>query len=239
MIHSIFSPFYYKNRVCQHDRIKSILIDHIKEEHSKDPNNQPSSWSCRVHTSQSKYDEKISKIRDLYEQDIILFFDEIKMIPNVEVDISDIWFNAYGKGQWQESHHHYGQQNVYFSAVHFLKYDKTIHPPLVMNNMNRMILTPFDVGRKTGLNYWDLDGYLDVDEGDLIIFPSIMEHQVGVQETDELRATVSFNIEVKPYNEKSSMSFDKIQGVNTFSNSESFGQQYLENFISEIPNIIK
>lgn len=237
MIFSIFSPFYYRNRVCQHNKIKLTLIDYIEEQHTKEQNNQPKNWSCKVHTSQSKYDEKLLSIKDLYEQDIFLFFDEIKM-PNVEVDISDIWFNAYKKGQWQETHHHYGQQNVYFSAVHFLKYDRDIHPPLVMNNMNRMILTPFEIGRKTSLNCWDLDGAVDVSEGDLIIFPSFMEHQVGIQETDELRATISFNIEVKLHNKNTNFSTEKIC-LSSDTNSEEFYKQQLDAFISEIPNIIK
>jgi uncharacterized protein (TIGR02466 family) len=203
MIHKIFSPFYYKSKVTDHEKIKTSLIDHIQTQHTKNPNNQPESWSCKVHTTQSKFDLKLFSIKEFYQKDVIKFIDDLKVPASIEVSISDIWFNAYKKGQWQESHHHYGKQSVYFSAVHFLKYDKELHPPLIFNNMNRLLFTPCNIGRSTSLDYWDLDKVVDVEEGDVIIFPSFIEHQVNVQESDELRSTISFNIELK-YNESNS-----------------------------------
>lgn len=238
MIHNIFSPFYYQAKVTDHEKIKTILLEHIEFQHNKTPNNQPKSWSCRVHTTQSKSDEKLISIKDSYEQDIISFFDEIKM-PQVEVDISDIWFNGYKSGQWQESHHHHGNQSVYFSAVHFLKYDKSIHPPLIMNNMNRLLLTPCDIGRATSLDYWTLDKIVEAEEGDLIIFPSFMEHQVDIQETDELRATVSFNIEVKPHFGGINQKNIKREKITDIGDHDSFHESQLNDFVDQIGLMIR
>lgn len=232
MIHNIFSPFYYQTKVTNHEKVKSVLLEHITEKHRENPNNQPESWSCKVHTSQSKFDEKLQSIKDLYDDDIISFFNEIKM-PMVTCDVNDIWFNAYGKGQWQESHHHHGNPNVYFSAVHFLKYDKEVHPPLIMNNTNRLLMTPCDIGRSTSLDYWTLDKTILAEEGDLIIFPSFMEHQVNVQETDELRLTVSFNIEVKLYNQVSQSTVS----MEDYTNPEEFHEKHLNDFLNTIPNL--
>jgi hypothetical protein len=235
MLYSIFAPFYYKSKFEGHDDVKSLLLDHIVEQYQKNPSNQPKKWTCNVHTSHGTYDEKLFSVKNTYEKGIIPFFEEIKM-PSVEADISELWFNAYGKGQWQENHHHHGvSQDLYFSAVHFLKYDKSIHPPLVMNNMNRILVTPYSVGRKTRLDYWNVDEAIDVEEGDLLIFPTFMEHQVNIQETEELRITVSFNIEVKLHND---MNLQKIN-QKLQDNHEDFYSQHLEQFISSIPGMLQ
>ena len=234
MLYSIFAPFYYKAKFEGHDEVKSTLLDYISEKYKQSPSNQPQKWSCNVHTSHGMHDEKLFSLKETYEKGIIPFFEEVRM-PTVEADISEIWFNAYGKGQWQENHHHHGcNPNLYFSAVHFLKYDKSIHPAFVMNNMNRILVSPYSIGRKTLLDYWNLNEEIDVEEGDLLIFPTFMEHQVNVQETDDLRVTVSFNIEVKQSK--------KIQQEKILSNSnqsqEDFHMNMIEKFIDDIPNII-
>jgi hypothetical protein len=235
MLYTIFAPFYYKGKFEGHDEVKSSLLDYITKKYKESPSNQPKRWSCNVHTSHGMHDDKLFSVKPIYEKGIIPFFEEIKM-PSVEADISELWFNCYGKNQWQENHHHHGHnQNLYFSAVHFLKYDKTIHPPLVMNNMNRILVTPYDIGRKTILDYWDVDESIDVDEGDLLIFPTFMEHQVNVQKTDELRITVSFNIEVKLYSDMNVQKIDQ----KLISNQEDFHSQQLEQFLSNIPSMLK
>jgi hypothetical protein len=235
MLYSIFAPFYYKGKFEGHDEIKSSLLDHIAEKYKESPSNQPKRWSCNVHTSHGMHDEKLFSAKPIYEKGIIPFFEEIKM-PSVEADISEMWFNVYGKGQWQENHHHHGaSQDLYFSAVHFLKYDKSIHPPLVMNNMNRILVTPYNIGRKTRLDYWNLHEAIDVEEGDLLIFPTFMEHQVNIQETEELRMTVSFNIEVKLRNDMKIEKMDQtFQG-----NHEDFHSQQLQQFLSSIPGMLQ
>ena len=62
-----------------------------------------------------------------------------------------------------------------------------------------------------------------------------MEHQVNIQETEELRITVSFNIEVKLHND---MNVQKIN-QKLQDNHEDFYSQHLEQFISSIPGMLQ
>jgi uncharacterized protein (TIGR02466 family) len=195
---NIFSPFYYKAPATEHQNIKSQYCRYFLKKYEENPNNQPKTWGCKVHTTFGRRDEKLDKIKDLYNNDVMRFFDQINM-PPVKVDTSDVWFNVYGKGQWQESHHHHGNPDVYFSAVHLLKYNKEKHPPLIFNSPQHILMTPCNLGRYSNTGYWDLDHVVDANEGDIIIFPSFLEHQVNIQESDEERVTVSFNIKITPH----------------------------------------
>jgi predicted 2-oxoglutarate/Fe(II)-dependent dioxygenase YbiX len=67
-----------------------------------------------------------------------------------------------------------------------------------MSNSNRIFLETYSLGRQSNLNYWDLLYSVDVEEGDIIIFPSTLEHLVQPQTTDESRITISFNIRALP-----------------------------------------
>lgn len=198
MIYRIFSPFYYKGKVKNHDRMRSELAPHIEESYNKNPNNQPKSWSCKVHTSYLETDEKLEEIKQMYYENIVEFLQEINF-PKCRIDIERAWFNVYREGQWQEVHNHFGgKDGTYFSAVHFLKYNKTKHTSLVFNNTNSTLLQPFTLGRESHIDYWDIKHPLNIEEGDIIIFPSTLDHQVYPQETNESRITISFNVRALP-----------------------------------------
>lgn len=194
MILNIFSPFYYKGKVKDHDKMRETLVPHIESNYNKNPNNQPPSWSCKVHTSYLNTDQNLEDIKTAYNENIIEFLQEIHF-PYCRIDIKSAWYNVYKKGQWQEIHNHYGgTDGTYFSAVHFLKYDAKTHTSLVFNNTNSTLLQPFKLGRDSSVDYWNIKHQVEVAEGDIIIFPSTLDHFVLPQESDELRITVSFNI---------------------------------------------
>lgn len=233
MIVNLFSPFYYKSVFNEHYRVRTVLLNHIKQKYEENPNNQPSSWSCRVHTSQSKEDPIFEKVKGYYRNATDFFLKQINF-PDSRIDISEMWYNAYGKGQWQESHTHHGNEDVYFSAVHFLKYDKNIHPPLTMNNLNRVLMEPRFEGRQSSLDYWNMSKNIEVEEGDIIFFPSLLEHQVNIQETDELRITVSFNVKIENLRKPKF----NTQMVSIDGDPMDFHMEQLKEFLNDIPNII-
>lgn len=235
MINNIFSPFYYKKTFDDHYKVRTTLLKHIKSQYEKNPNNQPPSWSCKVHTTQSRRDPIFDKVKGYYEFATDQFLKQIQF-PDCRVDISEMWYNAYGSGQWQESHTHHGSEDVYFSAVHFLKYDKNIHPPLTMNNLNRVLMEPRFAGRQTTLDYWHMSKNIEVVEGDIIFFPSLLEHQVNVQETDELRVTVSFNVKIQQNKNRNSQLNTEM--VSVTGDHMDFHMDQLKSFLDDIQNII-
>lgn len=197
MINYLFCPFYYKGKIKDQKEMKSALVPYFEKQYEKEPSNSPTGWMCDVHTSYCKTDLILEKYKKNYTDNIIDFFSEINF-PESKLEILNLWYNLYKKGQWQETHHHAANPYAYFSAVHFLKYDSEIHSPIIMSNPNRIFLETYSLGRQTNLNYWDLMHPVNVEEGDIIIFPSTLEHFVKPQVTDDSRITISFNIRSLP-----------------------------------------
>ena len=194
MIYGVFQPFFYVGRVQQQERMKEDLVPHIEESYNKNPNNQPSQWSCKVHTSYEWTDSKLEKYKEDYFSNITECLSEIGF-PQCQLELMPAWFNLYRKGQWQEVHNHFSTNDVYLTAVHFLKFDPEVHSPLVLVNSNKTLLQGFRLGSESeGVDYWKIKHPLPVEEGDIVIFPSTIDHQVFPQESEESRITISFNI---------------------------------------------
>ena len=80
-----------------------------------------------------------------------------------------------------------------FSCIHFLCYDKEVHSPVVFKD-------PISLIRSHSFEFASHkhdDGHKpDISEGDMIMFPSYLEHEVkaGRPTPDNPRITISFNL---------------------------------------------
>lgn len=198
MIENFFSPFLYRGMVSEHNNMKKELLPYFEEKYNDNPDNQPSDWLCKVHTSYEKFDQNLATYTKNYRENLDEFLTEIGF-PISNIEIVGPWFNMYKKDQWQEIHHH-SSMGYYFSAVHFLKYDPEIHSPLVFANLNRMLVAPYWLGRQCKSSFYDEKLPFNAKEGEIVIFPSLIEHEVPVQKTDDPRVTISFNIKITPVN---------------------------------------
>ena len=114
----------------------------------------------------------------------------------------DPWYVVYGKGQKADWHDH---MPVDFSAVHFIKYDSSIHSEFTFTNPD-IPSAKFQAAYKphivNNLGDCDKQSYFkeqyrpEISEGDFIIFPSQMMHLVNANMTDDLRITIAFNFNV-------------------------------------------
>ena len=87
--------------------------------------------------------------------------------------------------------------NSYLSAAYYVKTTKEcgkfmIEDPLSVSRHNYPIIE-----KKTELNVKTVG--LDVEEGDLLIFPAYLPHKVGMNKTDKDRVVVSFNININNF----------------------------------------
>jgi|TARA_B110000196_G_C20919721_1_gene554634 uncharacterized protein (TIGR02466 family) len=198
MLNNIFSPFYFKDSI-NNDTMKSSLVPVMVSEYNKNKNNQPSAWNCRCYTTLEANNTILQNYEHRYDTIISKFLRE-EGFKACEVFLDSMWYNVYGIGQWQEAHTHNGPPPTpQFSAVHFLKFNPNVHSAITFSNPSRVVNAPFSVPYDTTTNYWNPKQTLtDIKEGDVIIFPSTLEHEVPVQTTDELRITISFNIMLKP-----------------------------------------
>jgi len=107
------------------------------------------------------------------EKFLSLSFPEIDMDS---VKIEDIWYNVYGKGQEAKLHDHSGAS---FSLVHYLKYEKSEHQAIeFVDKLNVKRFSP------------------EIEEGDIIMFPSNMRHRVEPSKSNKLRVSLAMNVSI-------------------------------------------
>ena len=93
--------------------------------------------------------------------------------------VSNTWFQQYYKSQFHSPHNHgaYG-----YSSVTYIKYDKKIHQPTIF-------IAPFSDPSGNLIEYAP-----DVDEGQIIFFPSMIMHYVLPSITNDIRIIMSMNV---------------------------------------------
>lgn len=179
---------------------KISLIDHIQQRHASQIIRKPSTWDEDVHTS-IVYDKYITP-KDYFHkaeipEDLTILLDRIVqdfiLDQNLQslgkFQISEMWYNAYSYGQYQHMHKHSNGNNNIFSGVYYLKFDPTQHSSTRFYNPSFEI--DFDKVRSN--TYFVLQP--TVKENQVIIFPSDIGHDVPQQISDQLRITISFNIQ--------------------------------------------
>lgn len=127
----------------------------------------------------SPYDIKTNILLD----EIKLFEEELK----VSLYSTEVWFQRYENNMNHAVHTH-GPTG--FSSVCFIEYDKNYHKPTTF-------ISPFG-------NYitGELERYEpDVEEGDIIFFPSNLLHYAPCNLSNKIRTIMSFNFRIV-YNKK-------------------------------------
>ncbi len=118
------------------------------------------------------------KIVDVITPNLQKFAEVISPNP---VMITEMWYEKSKKGDKHSIHNHGGQG---YSAVLYVKYNPEIHEPTVF-------YSAFRDPMKGDFLRWQPS---EIEEGDLIIFPSELLHEALPNKSDEERIVVSFNI---------------------------------------------
>lgn len=106
---------------------------------------------------------------------------------------SDVWINEYEYGDYQDSHTHDDKnRNILFSFVYFSKYNKDTDASLVFNNR-----VPSHAVCEEMKDVYPFFGGIgvDVNQGDIMIFPSWLEHYVDRHmNKNDTRITIAGNL---------------------------------------------
>ena len=191
----LFPVTVFKGQVSNNEILKNLLVSEILNE-SKDLE-IPEDWTThKVRTSFSTQSNILNRteltsqyidcMRDVFDKDF-------------DVSINKIWYNVYTDGEYQEVHDHLGSlfEPSHFSFIHFLCFDKKNHnPPEFRDPLSQLRTTSLELERNNcGEVYVP-----DVTEGDLIMFPSYLQHCVPPgKKTEYPRITISFNVKVQHY----------------------------------------
>ena len=108
------------------------------------------------------------------------------------IRITQMWAIINKKNDFNVIHTH---PNTYLSAAYYVKAPKNCGKFIVENpNIAKRHSFP-PIAQRNELNLV-LNG-LDINEGDLLLFPGYLPHKVGKNEADEDRIVISFNVDLK------------------------------------------
>lgn len=138
---------------------------------------------------------------DLYNDDLKAF--HIKAGFNTKINWASkmhAWYNIGYEGHSQEEHDHLGgYPSTIFSAIHYVVFDKNEHTATQFLNPLHTLFwgaTQNTLFSDNLPNDWQNRLFRpDVEEGDIIFFPSFVRHSVPTQHSPMLRATVALNID--------------------------------------------
>lgn len=204
----LFPISFFRAKVENNDEIKNILVPKIVKD--SEELLIPEGWfthKLRTSFSGEKPGKEVffgedNTYQSILEQKYARCFDRF-FDYNYQVMIDEIWYNCYLTDEYQEEHDHLGGpfNNVQFSCIHFLSFDKTTHnPPVFSDPLEQVRNLSLEMER----NMYDSKYSPPVEEGDFIMFPSYLRHSVApkLNSKDYPRITIAMNIKVLQYGEE-------------------------------------
>jgi uncharacterized protein (TIGR02466 family) len=201
----LFAPFYWKTHIAETPEILNLYLAKINENVQKFPSLKPQDWDCDVHTNFNAPKMQLDPgvLGAIYRKYLQDFWVEGKFgLANMH--IQQPWYNSYAQNQFQEFHGHLPND---FSAVHYIVFDEKEHQATTFINPNPTLSQALQVYRAPLLTkclpgapehscYQTSFTPQDVRQGDLIIFPSYLNHYVKPNMSTKKRVTISFNLQI-------------------------------------------
>ena len=185
---SLFPTYFWKLKVSNHKSIKSRYLTSFIDGYENNIYDVPEGWvTHKCHTSFEK-----SKLMD---KDIC---DEYSSVLNSIIEKEwkgkiEYWWQVYKDNEYQEWHNHMPST---LSAIHFLNF-KDEHLAPIFEDPNKNVRS---ILNQTSLNK-DLSSPLSytpkVEEGDMIIFPSYLNHTVPAGKYKSYRVTIAINLNIQ------------------------------------------
>ena len=186
---TLFPQFYYHGEVEKHQELKDKLLSELTD----DKLSQPKEWNCSVQSS-FETDNNFSwdYFYECIKPNLIDMHQQLNGNPLHQFKMTEAWLNKYQRGDSQEVHTHIGADNCTFSCSYFAQYALNDARFLFYDPDQTKHLGEFTKHYDGVVNTW----FPDVQEGDIIIFPSWLHHQVEPHRSDTTRITVSANFKV-------------------------------------------
>jgi hypothetical protein len=182
MKHIFCNDFVFWTPALCHEELKKTLLPAIETRLPITENQNQ--WICKMNTEFFSRHEDQAKYIDLIEQSIYPALDQLFVeMPDLNKpqssNVTDIWYNHYAPGHFQEVHTHTSRLDL--SGIYILKLEeqnKTVFYsyPTANNRLSHAV-------KQT----------TEVKEGDIMLFPAELLHYVLPCEKD--RITVSFNVD--------------------------------------------
>lgn len=201
----ILAPFYWKQHVVETPVILDRHLSKINSNIEASPVLIPPNWECNVHSTCNIPELKLETglLTEIYGKYLQEFWSDCKF-PAARLAIQQPWYNSYSRNQFQEFHSHLPND---FSAVHYIVFDEKAHQATTFINPNPILGQATCQFRPSLSSKCSIHDPIhscfattftpqDIRQGDLIIFPSFLNHYVKPNQSDVRRTTISFNIQV-------------------------------------------
>jgi len=133
---------------------------------------------------------ELKDLRKFCENQLKIYMEEIEGIDTdlAPLEITQAWVNKVVPQGFHPTHNH---KNSYLSGVLYIKCLPNDY--IQFSNRNLMFDTLLEFPKKkiTDVNAEGIK--VSVKEGDFVIFPSLVPHQVGINETNDVRISLSFD----------------------------------------------
>jgi hypothetical protein len=184
---ALFAIPVIKVRIPEHAALKEQFLPEMLRRYEADDFEKPEFWETnRIHSSFSTPSKEavIKSMPPPYEK-------LIREYVRADRFSAHVWHNVYWKNEeYQERHHHIP---YHISLIHFLAFDRTEHKSPVFYDPARQIKA-YAAHDAIPKDVFDDKAVIEVDEGDILIFPSYLEHRVPAGKYKNPRVTVSMNI---------------------------------------------
>jgi uncharacterized protein (TIGR02466 family) len=137
--------------------------------------------------------KELTELREFVEDSMLEYFKSIHA-PKFDVSLylTQSWANYTQKGQF---HHKHAHPNSIVSGVFYPQADKAVDRIYFYKNDYEQIEVPVAEYNPYNSKSW----WFEVGAGDLILFPSGLNHMVETKEDDNTRISIAFNTFVKGY----------------------------------------
>jgi hypothetical protein len=187
----LFAVPVVKVQLPETEALKQQFLPEMLRRYQAKRYDPPSAWETdRIHTSfgVERKDQVIGTIPDAYQRLLRQFMQADRLSVA-------LWHSVYWSGEeYQEKHHHIP---CHMSFIHFLAFDKAEHKAPAFFDPARMIKA---YCRHAALppEYSSESAAIEVNEGDVLVFPSYLEHHVPPGKYSKPRVTVSLNVTLPP-----------------------------------------
>jgi hypothetical protein len=207
----IFDIPVFHHQCKHHEKIKEFTDSVWKtiEDKKLEPHTDPTNVELKIWSDY--FPEEVvpglprtpRDIQDLYLKDLEEFLEFAGYFVSEDKWIvsNQAWYNMGKKGCAQEEHDHPGFCTTW-SAIHYVKFNPQEHASTeFINPINKLF---WDRSWQSGNPFqppyeWRRSsGYINVQEGDIIIFPSWLRHRSPYQTSDNLRVTMAMNFTILP-----------------------------------------
>jgi|TARA_B100001093_G_C26709570_1_gene962806 uncharacterized protein (TIGR02466 family) len=174
----VFPTLLYRYHLDDQDPIKARVEEFYKEH--KFNTNTPDQWNCNLFTSYGSSNFPIGECLDAFTPTLDEFQTESQSYGSMI--LTDLWLNVYEAQNWQEKHIHSPGQ---WSGVYYVHFDPNEHKATNFYHPCETLLATAGITQNTVVPW--------VQEGDMIIFPSWLEHAAPMNKSSKMRSTISFN----------------------------------------------